>query len=57
MPAPVRAAVVGAEAAVAVCAITCVPVIETASIATKDAFLKLMSNSLLSWRLVHCHSA
>ena len=34
------------EAEVAACAKTGVLAIETASIATKDAFLKLMSNSL-----------
>ena len=45
------------EAGVAVCARTGVPAIETASIAAKDAFLKLMSNSLLSWRVPDCHTA
>lgn len=49
----VAAWVLGAE--LAVCAKTGVPVIETASNATKDAFLKLISNSLLSWRLPNCH--
>ena len=44
------------EAEVAACAKTGVLAIDTASIATKDAFLKLMSNSPLSWPLVHCHT-
>lgn len=48
--APLRAcATESEEADVAVCAKTGVLAIVTASIATKDAFLKLISNSLLSW--------
>ena len=44
------------EAEVAARAKTGVLAIDTPSIATKDAFLKLMSNSPLSWPLVHCHT-
>lgn len=49
----VAAGALGAE--LAACAKTGVLTIEAASIATKDAFLKLISNSLLSWRLPNCH--
>jgi hypothetical protein len=52
MAAPLRADCATAgdeEAEVAVCARTGVLAIDTASIATIDAFLKLISNSPLSW--------
>jgi hypothetical protein len=54
--APLRSATDSADADGADCARTGVLIIETASIAPKDAFLKLISNSLLSWHVWHCHS-
>ena len=54
--APLRAATDCGAAEGAVCARTGVPAMETASIAAIDAFLKLISNSLLSWLVWHCHS-
>ena len=45
----------GADAAL--CAMIGALVIDTASAAANVAFLKLMSNSRLSWPLMQCHSA
>ena len=56
--APLRAdsATAGDEEGVADWANTGAPAMETMSAAAKDAFLKLILNSLLSWPFSHCHS-